>query len=199
MRLGRPQTGSCSARWRNCRSPAAISCGGAPHVAQHEADEQREAGERHRDERHHARHDLAAGPRRLSRRSARWCRLARSASSMTRSPPACAAIVDPAQTGQLQALADLVEQARRRYISRRTRSARGHCRRQDRRRSRPRPRRRRPACRGSVGSSAVLRPGFAGSCRRRRPATSVLGRHASGGPRNRSRLGAISARKVARG
>ena len=25
MRLGRPQTGSCSARWRNCRSPAAIA------------------------------------------------------------------------------------------------------------------------------------------------------------------------------
>ena len=39
--------------------------GGAPHVAQHEADQQREAAERHRDERQHAADDRAARPRRL--------------------------------------------------------------------------------------------------------------------------------------
>ena len=39
--------------------------GGAAHVAHHQTDQQREAGERHDDERDHAQHDLAAGRRRL--------------------------------------------------------------------------------------------------------------------------------------
>ena len=39
--------------------------GGAAHVAHDQPDQQREAGERDRDERHDARHDLAAGPRRF--------------------------------------------------------------------------------------------------------------------------------------
>ena len=61
MRLGRPQTGSCRARWRSCVSPAAIACVGPPHVAHDQAAEQREAGDRHGDEGQHACRDLAAG------------------------------------------------------------------------------------------------------------------------------------------
>ena len=61
MRLGSPQTGSCSARWRSCVSPAAIACVGPPRVAHHQAAEQRETGDRHGDEWQHACRDLAAG------------------------------------------------------------------------------------------------------------------------------------------
>ena len=90
MRLGSPQTGSCRARWRNCVSPAAIACGGAPHVAHDQAAEQRETGDRHGDERQHASDDLAAGLASASRRSGRYDRPAGRQWRSTCWSPACA-------------------------------------------------------------------------------------------------------------
>ena len=50
--------------------------GGAPHVAQYETDEEREAAERDRDERQHAADDGAARPRRLPGKACDRCGLA---------------------------------------------------------------------------------------------------------------------------
>ena len=82
--------------------------GGAPHVAQHEADEQRKAAERHRDERQHAADDVAARPRRLpgeagDRVALRVGEFDGVLAGRRRRR------VDLAQVRQLQALADLLE------------------------------------------------------------------------------------------
>ena len=83
--------------------------GGAPHVAQPKADQQREAGERHRDERQHAAGDGAARPRRLPGKAGD-----RTAMRIGKFDGVVAGrrrpIVDLAQMGQLQAPADFLEQ-----------------------------------------------------------------------------------------
>ena len=82
--------------------------GAAPHVAQHEADEQRKAAERHGDERQHAAEDLAARPRRLPGEAGNGVALGVGefdgvlAGRRRR-------FVDLAQVCQLQPLADLLE------------------------------------------------------------------------------------------
>ena len=83
--------------------------GGAPHVAQPDADQEREAAERHRDERQHAADDGAARPRRLPGKAGDRVALGVGefngvlAGRRRR-------FVDLAQAGQLQAIADFCKQ-----------------------------------------------------------------------------------------
>ncbi len=83
--------------------------GGAPHIAQHQTDHEREAAERHRDERQHAAEDGAARPRRLPGKAGD-----RTAMRIGKFDGVLAGrrrrIVDLAQTAQLQAPADFLEQ-----------------------------------------------------------------------------------------
>ena len=62
MRFGRPQSGSCSARWRSRVSPAAMVAAVRRMWRSTSAGQQREAAERDRDERDDAVEDLGARP-----------------------------------------------------------------------------------------------------------------------------------------
>ena len=83
--------------------------GGAPHVAQYETDQQREAAERDRDERQHAADDGAARPRRLpgNTRDRVALRIGKVDDVLVGGQRLS---IEPAQLGQLQAVADLVQQ-----------------------------------------------------------------------------------------
>jgi hypothetical protein len=135
---------------------------GAAHVAHHQTREQREAAQRHRDEGQHARHDLAAGPRRLPGKPRD-----RAALRVGERGDAVVAgrgrLVDLAQIVQLQRVADLASMPSSIYFTENTIGAR-RCRGRDRRRSRLPP----PATMAGLPAKssirAVLRPGLSGSC-----------------------------------
>jgi hypothetical protein len=82
--------------------------GGAPHVAQYETDQKREAAERHRDERQHAADDGAARPRRLPGEAGDGVALRVGKFEAMLVGRRCR-FVDLVQVCQLQVAADLVE------------------------------------------------------------------------------------------